>query len=180
MVLLPADNSVRFRKKGMRIDLGGIAKGYAVDNAIAILQAAGVESAIVTAGGDSRILGDHRGRPWLLGIHNPRGDGQVLKLPLEDVSISTSGDYERYFEADGVRYHHIIDPHKGASPSELMSASVLTDKSIDADALSTTLFVLGTDKALKLANSQPGVSAILIDRTGKVYYSSDLVDPAMQ
>ena len=180
MVLLLADNSVRFRKKGMRIDLGGIAKGYAVDNAIAILQAAGVESAIVTAGGDSRILGDHRGRPWLLGIHNPRGDGQVLKLPLEDVSISTSGDYERYVEADGVQYHHIIDPHKGASPSELMSASVLTDKSIDADALSTTLFVLGTDKALKLANSQPGVSAILIDRTGKVYYSSDLVDPAMQ
>ncbi len=180
LILDPAEHSIRFGKPGMRIDLGGIAKGYAVDNSISILQRAGVKSAIVTAGGDSRILGDHQGRPWMLGIHNPRGEGHVITLPLDNIAVSTSGDYERYFEADGVRYHHIIDPKKGDSPRQLMSASVLADKSIDADALSTTLFVLGTEKALKLANSLAGVSAILIDNTGKVFYSSDLVDPTMQ
>lgn len=178
LILDGKQHTVEYQKPGMRIDLGGIAKGYAVDNAISLLQRAGVNHAIVTAGGDSRILGDHNGRPWMLGIHNPRGEGHVITLPLETVAISTSGDYERYFEADGVRYHHIIDPKKGASASGLMSASVLADYSVDADALSTTLFVLGTEQALRLANSMEGVSAILIDRSGKVFYSDDLVDPS--
>jgi len=174
------DSSIRFGKPGMRIDLGGIAKGYAVDRAVSQLKAAGVKYAIVTAGGDSRLIGDHRGRPWMLGIKHPRGDEHVITLPLADSAVSTSGDYERFFEEDGVRFHHIIDPADGDSAREMLSVTVLSDKSVDADALSTTLFVLGRIKGLKLVNSLAGVSAILIDRTGKVYYSDDLVDPTMQ
>lgn len=165
-----------FPRPGMRIDLGGIAKGYAVDQGLAILQRAGVTHAIVTAGGDSRLLGDHRGRPWLLGIRHPRADADTsaIKLPLENIAISTSGDYERYFEENGVRYHHIIDPKRGDSPRELVSATILARTSTEADALSTTVFILGVEKGLALANRLPGVSAILIDHAGKVHYSDDL------
>ncbi|MEN8667750.1 MAG: thiamine biosynthesis protein ApbE [Alcanivorax sp.] len=175
----PMTRTLEFGKPGMRIDLGGIAKGYAVDQAVSGLLAAGVEHAIVTAGGDSRLIGDHRGRPWMLGIKHPRGEEHVITLPLSDSAISTSGDYERFFEEGGVRFHHIIDPAKGDSARELLSVTVLAEHSVDADALSTTLFVLGPQKGLKLVNSLAGVSAILIDRTGKVRYSTDLVDPTM-
>ena len=172
--------TIAFAKPGMRIDLGGIAKGYAVDNAVALLKAAGVTNAIVTAGGDSRLIGDHRGRPWMLGIKHPRGDEHVIRLPLSDSAVSTSGDYERFFIDGGVRFHHIIDPSKGDSAREMLSATILADHSVDADALSTTVFVLGSEKGLKLVNSLAGISAILIDKTGKVHYSNDLVDPTMQ
>lgn len=166
-----------FPHQGMRIDLGGIAKGYAVDTSIAILLKAGVKNGIVTAGGDSRLIGDRRGRPWMMGIKHPRADTHAITLPLDNISISTSGDYERYFEEDGVRYHHIIDPKKGESARELVSATILANESTEADALSTTLFVLGVEKGLELANRLPGVSAILIDRAGKVHYSDDLAPP---
>ena len=175
----PVAVTIGFAKPGMRIDLGGIAKGYAVDNVVVLLKAAGVTNGIVTAGGDSRIIGDHRGRPWMLGIKHPRGEEHVITLPLSDSAVSTSGDYERYFEEDGVRFHHIIDPSRGESAHELLSTTVLADHSVDADALSTTVFVLGAEKGLKLVNSLAGISAILIDRTGKVHYSDDLVDPTM-
>ncbi|MBA57280.1 MAG: thiamine biosynthesis protein ApbE [Pseudomonadales bacterium] len=179
LALDPKGLTIAFAKPGMRIDLGGIAKGYAVDNVVALLRASGVRNGIVTAGGDSRLIGDHRGRPWMLGIKHPRGEEHVITLPLSDSAVSTSGDYERYFEEDGVRFHHIIDPAKGESAHELLSTTILADHSVDADALSTTVFVLGAEKGLKLVNSLAGVSAILIDRTGKVRYSDDLVDPTM-
>lgn len=173
-------STVQFAQSGMRIDVGGIAKGYAVDNCILLLQKAGVQHAIVTAGGDSRLIGDHRGRPWMLGIRHPRGDQHVISLPLESIAISTSGDYERYFEEDGVRYHHIIDPAKGRSAREVISTTILADRSIEADALSTSVFVLGVAKGLQLVNSLAGISAIIIDKRGKVHYSDDLSVPAMQ
>jgi hypothetical protein len=98
--------TVRFTRPGMRIDLGGFAKGYAVDNAARILRAHGIRHAMVSAGGDSRVIGDRRGRPWTIGVRDPRRPGEVVALlPLEDVAVSTSGDYERFFEADGVRCH---------------------------------------------------------------------------
>ena len=112
--------TVRFTRPGMRIDLGGFAKGYAVDNATRILRAHGIRHAMVSAGGDSRVIGDRRGRPWTIGIRDPRGGSSdvVAVLPLEDVSISTSGDYERYFDDGGERFHHLIDPATGRSPGE--------------------------------------------------------------
>jgi len=173
----PAKHTIFFPHKGMQIDLGGIAKGYAVDKCIAILQKAGIKHAIVTAGGDSRLLGDHRGRPWMMGIKNPRGDSSVVSIPLENVAISTSGDYERYFIENGVRYDHIIDPKKGKSPTEVVSATIIADNATETDALSTTIFILGVKKGLELANSLTGVSAILIDHTGKIFYSNDLAPP---
>lgn len=172
--------TIGFVKPGMRVDLGGIAKGYVVDNCIELLRRHGINHAIVTAGGDSRLIGDRRGRPWMLGIRHPRGDKHVITLPLESIAISTSGDYERYFVEDGVRYHHIIDPAKGKSAREVISTTVLADRSIDADALSTSVFVLGVNKGLELINSMEGISAIIIDKRGKVHYSDDLSDPAMQ
>ncbi|RPH54792.1 MAG: FAD:protein FMN transferase, partial [Lysobacterales bacterium] len=103
--------TVRFARAGVRIDLGGIGKGHAVDRGIAVLQARGIEHALVTAGGDSRIIGDRFGNPWVVGIRHPdRKDEVIARIPLEDAAISTSGDYERYFDESGVRYHHIIDP----------------------------------------------------------------------
>lgn len=172
-----SSHTVFFPKAGMRIDLGGIAKGYAVDNGIRILQQAGVRHGIVTAGGDSRLIGDHRGRPWMMGIKHPRGESHVISLPLENVAISTSGDYERYFEADGVRYHHIIDPKKGDSAREVVSATLIADDATTSDALSTTVFVLGVKKGLELVNRMQNVSAILIDNKGKIHYSADLAPP---
>lgn len=167
--------TIFFPRQGMRIDLGGIAKGHAVDRAIHILQQAGVEHAIVTAGGDSRLIGDHRGRPWIMGIKHPRGEQSVVSLPLSNIAISTSGDYERFFEADGVRYHHIIDPKKGDSARKMVSATLIADDATTTDALSTTVFVLGVEAGLKLVNSLPGVSCVLIDNQGKIHYSADLM-----
>ena len=103
-----------FGKPGMRIDLGGIAKGYAVDRGIEILKRRGYGRAMVNAGGDTRVIGDRFGKPWVVGIRHPdRKDEVVLRLPLEDAAFSTSGDYERYFDEGGVRYHHILDPKTG-------------------------------------------------------------------
>ncbi|HXF46961.1 MAG TPA: FAD:protein FMN transferase, partial [Burkholderiaceae bacterium] len=101
LILDAQAGTVRFARAGVRIDLGGFAKGYAVDNAAALIRRHGIEHAIVSAGGDSRIVGDRRGRPWTIGVRDPRRAGEVVALlPLADAAISTSGDYERYFEAD--------------------------------------------------------------------------------
>ena len=170
-------NTIRFTRPGLQIDLGGIAKGYAVDRGIAILQAAGVESAVVSAGGDSRLLGGKQGdQPRTVGIRHPRKEAEfVVLIPLEDTAISTSGDYERFFVADGVRHHHILDPMTGESAREVQSASILASRAIDSDALSTTVFVLGVEKGLALVNSLPGVDAILIDGAGSLHYSDELL-----
>ena len=126
-------HTVRFEHAGMRIDLGGIGKGYAVDHGIAILKARGFKHAVVTAGGDTRIIGDHMGRPWLVAIRHPDDPSKVVtRIPLSDSAMSTSGDYERYFDENGVRYHHIIDPHTGHSASKVRSATVIAPDG-DAD-----------------------------------------------
>ncbi|MEO1065580.1 MAG: FAD:protein FMN transferase, partial [Actinomycetota bacterium] len=147
----PVGNSVRFLEPGVRINLGGIAKGYVVERGIDLLRRAGVSNAIVTAGGDSRLLGDRRGRPFMVGIRDPRVDGEVaISVPLEDEAISTSGDYERYFEEDGVRYHHIIKPSTGTPAAGVHSATVIGPDAVMTDALSTSVFVMGVDRGLKL------------------------------
>jgi len=164
----------------MKIDLGGIAKGYAVDRAVAIMRHYGVVHGSVGAGGDSRVLGDKRGKPWVIGIKNPRKvDAVAVKLPLDNVAISTSGDYERYFiDADsGERIHHILNPRTGESASGVVSVSVLGPHGIDTDPLSTTVFVLGVEKGLALINRLDGVDAIVIDRWGQVFYSDGLQQP---
>jgi thiamine biosynthesis lipoprotein len=178
LLLDPIAQTVAFAIDGVQIDLGGIAKGHAVDRAIEHLKAAGVKHALVTAGGDSRILGDRRGRPWNVAIRNPRDKkATAVLLPLADSAISTSGDYERYFEADGIRYHHIITPQTGESPRQLRSVTVIGGDATTTDALSTTLFVLGLKRGLELIESLADIDAVIIDNRGKMHYSKGLAEP---
>ncbi len=175
------DNTIHFSQPGMRIDLGGIAKGYAVDRAIDLLQQCGIQSGIVTAGGDSRIIGDKNGRPWIIGIQHPRNkQAYALRIPLSNTAISTSGDYERYFLTNDERIHHIINPRTGRSAKKSWSASVIGPDATTTDALSTTLFILGAEKGIKLINTMQNLDAIIIDDKGKINYSSGLVsaDPS--
>lgn len=174
----PQKQSVSFGQSGVRIDLGGIAKGYAVDKAIHLLKAAGVEHGLVRAGGDSRLLGDKKGRPWWLGIKHPRQEGFITSLPLENVAVSTSGDYERFFiDESGHRQHHILDPANGKPAMSVQSVTVIADEAVLTDPLSTTVFVMGVQGGLDYINRMPGVSVIIIDKAGQMFYSDDLIAP---
>jgi thiamine biosynthesis lipoprotein len=179
LLLDPKKQTVQFSQKGVRIDLGGIAKGYAVDCGIDVLKAHGFTRAYVSAGGDSRIIGDRFGKPWLVGIRDPtKGPGEVItRIPLVDAAISTSGDYERYFEEDGVRYHHIIDPRTGHSASKVRSATIIGPYAIRTDGLSKTAFVLGPDKAMEIYNRIDDIDAIIVKLDGTVIHSRGL-EPA--
>jgi thiamine biosynthesis lipoprotein len=184
LLLDPANRTLRFARPGMRIDLGGFAKGHAADNAAVILARRGIQHAIVSAGGDSRVIGDRRGRPWTVAIRDPRRPAEVAAvLPLLDVSISTSGDYERYFEKDGVRCHHLIDPRTGKSPSSVHSVTILADDGLTSEALSKCVFVLGLEPGMRLIETQPGVDAVVIDAEGHLHFSTGLrngVEPLLQ
>jgi FAD:protein FMN transferase len=179
-VLLDAKNqTVQFSQKGVRIDLGGIAKGFSVDGGINVLKSLGYTRAYVSAGGDSRIIGDRFGKPWMVGIRDPRkGEGEVItRIPLADAAISTSGDYERFFEEGGVRYHHIIDPHTGHSASKVRSATVIGPNATRTDGLSKTAFVLGPEKAMEIYNRIDDIDAIIVKLDGTVIYSKG-IEPA--
>ena len=178
VLLDAATSTVRFSQPGVRIDLGGIAKGYSVDCGIEILRKRGFTHALVNAGGDSRVLGDRFGKPWIIGIRHPDHPDQVItRVPLTDSAFSTSGDYERYFDEDGVRYHHIIDPHTGHSASKVRSATIIAPTATRTDGLSKTAFVLGPDEAMKIYNRLDDVDAILVTPDGRILYSKGL-EPA--
>jgi len=180
IILDPLQQSISFSHKNTKIDLGGIAKGHAVDKAIERLKGCHVENALVSAGGDTRILGDKNGRPWMMGIRHPRDKQKiVVSLPLKNDAISTSGDYERYFIENNKRYHHIIQPSTGKPASQSWSVSVLAKDSLTSDALSTALFIMGTEKAMKLINSLKHTEAIVINNSGKMFYSHGLTSPAL-
>ena len=173
-----AAGTVFFGREGVRINLGGIAKGYVVERGVDILRARGIRHAIVTAGGDSRLLGDRRGRPWMVGIRDPREEGEVaISLPLADEAVSTSGDYERFFDEDGVRYHHIIRPSTGAPAEGVHSATVIGPDAVITDALSTSVFVMGVEAGLELVGTLPDYESIVIDASGRVFYSDGLMPP---
>ena len=180
VLLDPATSTVRFSQPGVRIDLGGIAKGYCGrSRASRSCRQRGYTHALVNAGGDSRVIGDRFGRPWVIGIRHPDHPDQVItRVPLTDSAFSTSGDYERYFDEDGVRYHHIIDPHTGHSASKVRSATVIAPTATRTDGLSKTAFVLGPDEALRIYNSLPDVDAILVTPDGRILYTKGLAPPA--
>jgi FAD:protein FMN transferase len=179
VLLDPKNQTVQFSQKGVRIDLGGIAKGYSVDRGIDVLKARGFTRMYVGAGGDSRIVGDRFGKPWMVGIRDPRkGEGEVItRIPLVDAAISTSGDYERFFEENGVRYHHIIDPRTGHSASKVRSATVIGPYATRTDGLSKTAFVLGPEKAMEIYNRIDDIDAIIVKLDGTVIYSKG-IEPA--
>lgn len=178
LILDPKARTVEFARDGVRIDLGGIGKGHAVDRGIVILKSRGIQHALVTAGGDSRIIGDRFGNPWVVGIRHPdRKDELIARIPLEDAAISTSGDYERYFDENGVRYHHIIDPKTGHSASKVRSATIIGPTATRTDGLSKTAFVLGPEKAIEIYNELEDVDAILVTPDGQVLYTKGLEAP---
>jgi thiamine biosynthesis lipoprotein len=178
VLLDPQARTVKFSQPGVRIDLGGIGKGHAVDRGIELLQGRGVSHALVTAGGDSRIIGDRFGKPWVVGIRHPDHKDEVIaRIPLEDTAISTSGDYERYFDENGVRYHHIIDPGTGHSASKVRSATIIGPTATRTDGLSKTAFVLGPERALEIYNRLGDIDAILVAPDGRVLYTKGLEAP---
>jgi thiamine biosynthesis lipoprotein len=178
VMLDPATHSVSFTQPGVRIDLGGIAKGWAVDRGIEILRAAGVERAFVTAGGDTRIIGDRFGKPWMVGIRDPRQDGKVIaRIPLVDAALSTSGDYERFFEEGGVRYHHILSPATGKPASAVRSVTVIGPTATRTDGLSKTIFVLGIKEGMRVLDALGDVDVIAVDKDEQIYYSKGLARP---
>ena len=185
VVLDEINNTVHFTYLDVKIDLGGIAKGYAVDRGVELLAKAGVKHARLSAGGDMRLLGDKRGKPWLVGIKDPRvtqdRSEHVVALPLSDVSISTSGDYERFFIDDnGERIHHIMSPQTGFSAAGVQSVSVLGSDAMTTDGLSTAIFVLGVEKGLALVNNMKEVDVIVIDAQRMLHFSEGLMPPTLQ
>jgi thiamine biosynthesis lipoprotein len=181
-VVLDAERrTVRFAHPDVQIDLGGIAKGHAVDNCISILTSRGVRAAMVSAGGDSRVLGSRDGRPWIVGIRDPRRpDAMIAKLPLIDAALSTSGDYERYFEEAGVRHHHILDPATGKSPGGVRSVTIIGPDATTTEGLSKTVFIKGVHQGLKLIDSLPGIDAVVVDVDGRLLHSSGLQQPSSE
>lgn len=175
VVLDPAASTIRFTKEGTRINLGGIGKGYSCERVIELLRKAGVTNALANAGGDTRLLGDRRGKPWVVGIRDP-DDGQrwVTRLALDNEAISTSGDYERFFDEGGVRYHHILDPKSGKSASGVRSVTIIGPDTTMTDGLSTSVFVMGPERGLALIEATPGYAAVVIDAGRNVRLSSAL------
>jgi thiamine biosynthesis lipoprotein len=178
MVLDPEKLTVFFQRPGMRIDLGGIAKGYSVDRGIEILQKQGISRAMVNAGGDTRIIGDRFGKPWVVGVRDPDHEGKVfLRLPLTDTAFSTSGDYERYFDENGTRFHHIIDPKTGDSARKCRSVTVISGTATRTDALTKSVFIMGPEAGIEFINTLPDVDAVAVAPDGKVFYSRGLSPP---
>jgi thiamine biosynthesis lipoprotein len=180
LLLDPDARTLRFAQEGMRIDLGGFAKGHAVDRCVALLHERGIDHAMVSAGGDSRIIGGRpegaATRPWSVAIRHPRQPGVVVAvLPLEDVSISTAGDYERYFDDGAERVHHLIDPATGLSPQGVHSVTVLAPDGLASEALSKAVFVLGVQRGLALIETLGDVDALIVDAQGALHASSGLL-----
>jgi thiamine biosynthesis lipoprotein len=163
------ENQTIIRRKNVGLNFGAIAKGYAVDKAIDVLKKSGIKKALVNAGGEIKVIGND----WKVGIQHPRDErGIVAVVKLNDMTVATSGDYEQYFEQDGIRYHHIIDPKTGYPARGLQSVTVINESNTFADALATAVFVMGKEKGMRLIENLNNTEAMIIDEEGKIFYSS--------
>lgn len=161
------NNVVKYKTLGIEIDLGGIAKGFAVDRAVNKLKEIGVTSCLINVGGQVYCLGDNSGKPWRVGIKNSRKPGIVENLALKNKAVSTSGDYEQYFIINGRRFSHIMDPKTGYPvDTGVSSVTVIADDSILTDVLSTSIFVLGREKGGKLAKAIGNVQVKVVSVDG--------------
>ena len=162
------DNSFK-RRAGTELNFGAIAKGYAVDKAVNVLIKLGINSALVNAGGEIKTIGDD----WVIGIQHPGNQNRIIeKVNPGEMSVATSGDYEKYFELDGKRYHHILNPKTGYPADSLISVTVLNKSCTIADALATAVFVLGKAKGLRLIENLPETEVMIIDKQMSKSYSS--------
>lgn len=162
--------------KGMRVHVGGIGKGFAVDRAVRLLRSRGLADFTIQSGGDMYVAGRRGDRPWRIGIHDPRGpEGAMFAtLNVTDAAISTSGDYERFFIQDGRRYHHIIDPDTGQPANLSRSVTIVAARSLFADGLSTGVFVAGPQEGMKFVERLEGVEAVIVTATNDVIVTTGL------
>ncbi len=171
--------TVYLPKQGMALDLGGIAKGYAADELVAIAQEAGIQQALFDLGGNIYAFGTKAdGTPWRVGVKDPAqpGGSPALALAVQDRSVVTSGMYERFFEQEGIRYHHILNPATGYPVwNDIQSVTIVSKSSLLADALSTSVFVLGREKGLALLESEDA-EGIIIGEDNLVYPTSGIAD----
>jgi len=183
LVLDEKTQTAELEKAGMGIDLGSAAKGFGIDEVRRILAANGIENGLINMGASSiSAIGQNEGKPWRIGVIDPRGEDNELLgvLELTDMTLSTSGDYQRYFEANGERYHHILDPRTG-SPAKggLMSVTVTAKNNIEnaglmTDMLTTAIFVLGADKGKEFLDNLPeGYAGLLVFTDGSYYMTAD-------
>ena len=168
---------VSLTRKGMTIDLGGIAKGYAVDRAFELLKGLGYRNLVVNAGGDLRVGGSKPEGPWSIGIQHPRNPERIMaRISVSDTAMATSGDYEKFFLHRGKRYHHILNPKDGFPAEGCQSVTILAKDAATADALATAIFVLGPEKGYALCQRLEGVDCLIIDKEGNATQSSGLKD----
>jgi thiamine biosynthesis lipoprotein len=171
------DGTVSSNNPAVQLDMGAVAKGYGVDRVIEHLRFLGVKNAIVNCGGDLRAIGKHGDRPWRIGIRKPRGAGVLASLELrEDESVFTSGDYERYFESAGKRYHHILDPRSGYPAQRVTSVTVVHGNAAIADAAATALFVAGPERWQSIAESMGIQYVMMVDHQGKVHMNRTMAE----
>ena len=172
-----AAKTVRLRRRGMRVGLGGIAKGYAVDRASAVLRDFGLIDFMVQAGGDLYVSGQKGPANWMVGIRDPRGSPRdvIARMPIKDHAFSTAGDYERAFVLGGKRYHHIIDPKTGYPATASRGVTILAPNAFLADALDDAVFILGPEKGIALCAKFPDTATVVVDAHNKVWMS-----PALQ
>ena len=172
---LMLDSAVLTKSKAdVQIDLGGIAKGYAVQQAAAILKKEGVTSALIDAGGDVYTLGKKGGDMWKVGIRSPRGDDILGYVEIEDLAVMGSGDYERFFIKDGKRYHHIFNPKTGYPAQEVSGTTLIHPDPMVADAWNTAIFVLGPEKGLKQVEQIPNMETVIVTASDEIIYSTGL------
>jgi len=171
-----ARREVMLEQAGMALDLGGIAKGHAVDTAARVLSEHGVTGALINAGGDIFALGQRaRGRAWRIAVQHPRRSADFIAiLELRNIAIVTSGDYQRFIDVEGRRYHHILDPRTGAPSRGLVSATTVANSAAVADAWSTALFVLGPERGLELVRQVAGLEGLVVTPEGGVSYTPGL------
>ena len=163
------------RKPGMRVHLGGIGKGYAVDRAVALLKERGLHDFMIQFGGDLYVAGTNGGKPWTLAIADPRGNhNPFATIEMSDGTFSTSGDYERTFMKDGVRYHHIIDPDRGEPARLCRSVTLVTNRAVIADAVAKGVFILGPTDGMALIEKLPDVEGVIVGANNQVLVSSGL------
>ncbi|PIP67945.1 MAG: hypothetical protein CO035_03575 [Candidatus Omnitrophica bacterium CG_4_9_14_0_2_um_filter_42_8] len=158
----------------VRIDLGGVAKGYAISEATKVLKSNGVASALIDAGGDVYGLGRKGSKLWRIGIKDPRGEGILGYVEVEDMAVMGSGDYERFFIKDGRRYHHIFDPKTGYPTQGVQSVILIYNDPVVAQAWTKIPFIMGPEKGLKRLEKIPDMEVIIITESGKILYSSGL------
>ena len=173
-------NHIRFDSPDMGLDLGAVAKGYIADRIKDFLVEKGIKSGIINLGGNVLCIGGRTdGTPFKIGIQKPFADRSetLCTVDISDKSVVSSGIYERCFELDGQFYHHILDPSTGYPyDNGLVSVTIISDKSVDGDGLSTTCFALGLEKGLELINSLENVEAIFITENYQIHYSDDFQD----